>query len=66
MFGNINDETLIISYEEFQSLLFYLNNWDTLIAKGMLMSSLEYDFWYMEELSKYEMQKEYFETLNIN
>lgn len=36
----------------------YLLNW-CLNHWNLLMTSREYEEWYMEELSKYEMQKEY-------
>ena len=42
-------------YEDFIQLQYMLNNWDS------LMTTEQYEWWYMEELSKYESNKEEYE-----
>ena len=42
-------------YEDFIQLQYMLNNWDS------LMTTEQYSQWYMEELSKYESNKEEYE-----
>lgn len=39
-------------YEDFIQLQYMLNNWDS------LMNPQEYEWWYINELSKYESNKE--------
>ena len=41
--------------EDFQLMQWMLNNWDS------LMNPEQYESWYMEELSKYESNKEEYE-----
>lgn len=42
--------------EDFELLQWCLNHWSE------LMTQEQYESWYMEELSKYELQKEYYEN----
>ena len=39
-------------YEDFIQLQYMLNNWDS------LMTTEQYEMWYMNEFSKYESNKE--------
>lgn len=41
-----------MTMEDFELMQYMLNNWDS------LMTTEEYEWWYMEELSKYESNKE--------
>jgi hypothetical protein len=47
-----------MSVEDFIQLQYMLNNWDS------LMTTLQYEEWYMNELSKYESQKEEYEEIS--
>lgn len=42
--------------EDFELMQWMLNNWDS------LMTTEQYEWWYMEELSKYEVDKECYLT----
>lgn len=42
-------------YEDFIQLQYMLNNWHS------FMTTEQYEWWYMEELSKYESNKQYYE-----
>ena len=44
-----------MSMEDFELMQYMLNNWNS------LMTTEQYSEWYMEELSKYESNKEYYE-----
>lgn len=48
---------ILFSYEDVLQLNYVLNNWDFLIAFGFLMTTEQYEEWYMYELSKYELTK---------
>lgn len=44
-----------MSMEDFELMQYMLNNWNS------LMTTEQYSEWYMEELSKYESNKEEYE-----
>lgn len=44
-----------MTVEDLNLMQYMLNNWDS------LMNPQEYEMWYMEELSKYEANKEEYE-----